>query len=149
MNLHRIIQEIYTIRDPREKEERPLAADIFLGFWRHHLGKRIESLKSLYFVNIRERTLNDMRANIYGLMRQSRSRDLEIQRETSTFDEKAAFDMIYRFAKFGICARTMVEENRKMRDFGTQIKRFEFLPKDRGRHYDFKVVFEQTLPRHN
>lgn len=156
---HRVVNEIYTNRDPRRKGRRPLAADIFLSFWRFSLEKPIESLRMLFLDTVQEVTMVDAIPYVYGLMhKEDLGQKLIVRRGGNLDGETHAFNLTYSGTKFGKCGRTMENENEVMRAFGIKVSQFEFDPRNSlGTSFNVKVYFdvdpsyhhEQVVPSHH
>lgn len=156
---HGVVNEIYTGRDPRPKGERPLAADIFLSFWRFIADEPIESLRMLFLDTVQEVTMLEAIPHVYGLMHKEHLGEKLIVRRGGNLDgETHAFNLSYHGTKFGKCGRTMENENEVMRAFGIKISQFEFDPRNfLGTSFNVKVYFDvdpsyhyqQVVPSHH
>lgn len=146
---HRVVSEVYTDRDPRPSGERPLAADIFLSFWHFFMRQPIEYLRTLFLYTVQERTMNENREFIYGLMRKDNlGVKLSIRRGGNQEGETHAFNLT-NSTKFGICARTIERENEVMRYYGIKVSEFEFHPRDNlGDSYNVLIHFD-VVPSHH
>lgn len=142
-NFLRVGTDIYPNWDPRPKGQRPLVADMLLSYWLHYLNFPIESLRKLFLDKVEEDTMNEMRPDVYGLMRKDLGQSLYIQRNGDQVEERAAFDMIYKDTKFGRCVRTIETENLGMLRAGIKVSHFEIEPRDyMGAGYNLTIAFQ-------
>lgn len=116
---------------------------MLLSYWLHYLNFPIESLRILFLDKVEEVTMNEMRPDVYGLMRKNLGQSLYIQRNGGQVEQRAVFDMIYKNTKFGRCVRTMETENLDMLRAGIKVSHFEIEPRDyMGVGYNLTIAFE-------
>lgn len=146
----RLVYEIFTIRDPRDYRHRPRAAAIFLSFWYHHLLQHIESLRTIFFQTVTERTMGVVRRQVYAKMGFELWEDLDIQRGGGRHGEVDAFDQICGETNFGKCVKLMETSNQAMKDAGIKVLFFKFRPHDdTGLFYNFAVELYMPSSHHH
>lgn len=128
MSSCRVIQRIYTINDGRPDDSKPHANEIILSFWWLYLSWDITSIRSLFFCDVKEKTLKDAKRYVYAEMGNVDSRRPLAIRAGQGMVEEAQFDRLHYGTKFGRLAQRIVEAINSMTGVRLQVIEFMFLP---------------------
>lgn len=126
--LCRVIQRIYTVNDNRPDDSKPHANEIILSFWGLYLGRDIKSIRSLFFCDVKEKTLKDAKKHVYAQMGNIDSRQPLVIRTGQEVIKETQFNRISGGTKFGRLAQRIVQTIEHMNPTGLQVVEFMFLP---------------------